>query len=202
MPFHCRRLRSTQEQKIIGDAAESDVLEVTNDLAGMEGLRVDDVLLDESQGRITISQIPDRPGVAAHVFENIAAENIFVDMIVQSDGSDGQASLSFTVPRNQLDAASQVAEALVKDMDGAVASSSLEVAKLSIAGIGMRSHTGVAIRSFQSLADEGINVEMVNTSEVRVNLVIDGSAATKGLEALSQAFADVLLKKPTGSITP
>ena len=66
----------------------------------------------------------------------------------------------------------------------------------------MRSHTGVAIRSFQSLADEGINVEMVNTSEVRVNLVIDGSAATKGLEALSQAFADVLLKKPTGSITP
>ncbi|MEC7696678.1 MAG: aspartate kinase [Planctomycetota bacterium] len=188
--------------KIIGDATESDVRDVTSDLVGMEGLRVDDVLLDESQGRITISQIPDRPGVAAHVFENIAAENIFVDMIVQSDGSDGQASLSFTVPRNQLDAASRVAESLVKDMDGAVASSSLEVAKLSIAGIGMRSHTGVAIRSFQSLADEGINVEMVNTSEVRVNLVIDGSAAAQGLEALSQAFADVLLKKPTGSIAP
>jgi aspartate kinase len=159
-------------------------------------------LLDESQGRITISQIPDRPGVAAHVFENIAAENIFVDMIVQSDGSDGQASLSFTVPRNQLDAAFRVAESLLKDMDGAIATSSLEVAKLSIAGIGMRSHTGVAIRSFQSLAGEGINVEMVNTSEVRINLVIDGNAAEQGLQALSSAFADVLQKKATESNTP
>ena len=78
----------------------------------------------------------------------------------------------------------------------------MEVAKLSIAGIGMRSHTGVAIRSFKSLASEKINVEMVNTSEVRINLVIDGNAATQGLEALSLAFADVLLKKPSGSIAP
>ena len=151
--------------------------------------------------RISLTQIPDQPGVAAHVFENIAAENIFVDMIVQSDGSDGQASLSFTVPRNQLDAAYRIAEALVKNMDGAVASYSLEVAKLSIAGIGMRSHTGVAIRSFESLAGESINVEMVNTSEVRINLVIDGNAAEMGLDALSRAFADVLMRKPTGSVT-
>ena len=185
----------------IGKATESDATEVASDLVGMEGLRVDDVLLDESQGRITISQIPDQPGVAAHVFENIAAENIFVDMIVQSDGSDGQASLSFTVPRNQLDAAYRIAEALVKNMDGAVASYSLEVAKLSIAGIGMRSHTGVPIRSFESLAGESINVEMVNTSEVRINLVIDGNAAEMGLDALSRAFADVLMRKPTGSVT-
>ena len=190
------------QTKDIGGSTESDIAEVASDLVGMEGLRVDDVLLDESQGRITISQIPDRPGVAAHVFENIAAENIFVDMIVQSDGSDGQASLSFTVPRNQLDAAFRVSESLLKDMDGAIATSSLEVAKLSIAGIGMRSHTGVAIRSFQSLAGEGINVEMVNTSEVRINLVIDGNAAEQGLQALSSAFADVLQKKATESNTP
>ena len=188
--------------KEIGGPTESDVGEVASDLVGMEGLRVDDVLLDESQGRITISQIPDQPGVAAHVFENIAAENIFVDMIVQSDGNDGLASLSFTVPRNQLDAAFSVAESLIKDMAGAEANCCVEVAKLSITGIGMRSHTGVAIRSFQSLATEGINVEMVNTSEVRINLVIDGNSGRQGLEALGEAFADVLQKKPTGSNTP
>ena len=188
--------------KEIGGPTESDVGEVASDLVGMEGLRVNDVLLDESQGRITISQIPDQPGVAAHVFENIAAENIFVDMIVQSDGNDGLASLSFTVPRNQLDAAFSVAESLIKDMAGAEANCCIEVAKLSITGIGMRSHTGVAIRSFQSLATEGINVEMVNTSEVRINLVIDGNSGRQGLEALGEAFADVLQKKPTGSNTP
>ena len=188
--------------KEIGGPTESDVGEVASDLVGMEGLRVNDVLLDESQGRITISQIPDQPGVAAHVFENIAAENIFVDMIVQSDGNDGLASLSFTVPRNQLDAAFSVAESLIKDMAGAEANCCTEVVKLSITGIGMRSHTGVAIRSFQSLATEGINVEMVNTSEVRINLVIDGNSGRQGLEALGEAFADVLQKKPTGSNTP
>ena len=188
--------------KEIGGPTESDVGEVASDLVGMEGLRVDDVLLDESQGRITISQIPDQPGVAAHVFENIAAKNIFVDMIVQSDGNDGLASLSFTVPRNQLDAAFSVAESLIKDMAGAEANCCTEVVKLSITGIGMRSHTGVAIRSFQSLATEGINVEMVNTSEVRINLVIDGNSGRQGLEALGEAFADVLQKKPTGSNTP
>ena len=191
----------SQVKEICGPT-KSDVGEVASDLVGMEGLRVNDVLLDESQGRITISQIPDQPGVAAHVFENIAAENIFVDMIVQSDGNDGLASLSFTVPRNQLDAAFSVAESLIKDMAGAEANCCIEVAKLSITGIGMRSHTGVAIRSFQSLATEGINVEMVNTSEVRINLVIDGNSGRQGLEALGEAFADVLQKKPTGSNTP
>ena len=191
----------SQVKEICGPT-KSDVGEVASDLVGMEGLRVNDVLLDESQGRITISQIPDQPGVAAHVFENIAAENIFVDMIVQSDGNDGLASLSFTVPRNQLDAAFSVAESLIKDMAGAEANCCVEVAKLSITGIGMRSHTGVAIRSFQSLATEGINVEMVNTSEVRINLVIDGNSGRQGLEALGEAFADVLQKKPTGSNTP
>ena len=191
----------SQVKEICGPT-KSDVGEVASDLVGMEGLRVNDVLLDESQGRITISQIPDQPGVAAHVFENIAAKNIFVDMIVQSDGNDGLASLSFTVPRNQLDGAFSVAESLIKDMAGAEANCCVEVAKLSITGIGMRSHTGVAIRSFQSLATEGINVEMVNTSEVRINLVIDGNSGRQGLEALGEAFADVLQKKPPGSNTP
>ena len=200
--FTLQTAPTDSQVKKIGGRGESDVGEVASDLVGMEGLRVDDVLLDESQGRITISQIPDQPGVAAHFFENIAAANIFVDMIVQSDGNDGQASLSFTVPRNQLDAAFSVAESLVTDMAGAEANCCLEVAKLSIAGIGMRSHTGVAIRSFQSLAAKGINVEMVNTSEVRINLVIDGNSGRTGLEALSDAFADVLQKKPPGSTTP
>jgi aspartate kinase len=83
-------------------------------------------------------------------------------------------------------------------MDGAEATYCSEVAKLSIAGIGMRSHTGVAIRSFQALSGSDINVEMVNTSEVRINLVIDGDRGAIGIDALADAFADVLSKKPSG----
>jgi aspartate kinase len=173
---------------------DSDALAVVADLADMEGLRIDDVLLDATQGRITISQIPDEPGVAAMVFEKVAAEGIFVDMIVQSYSTSGAANLSFTAPRENLAAALRVAEELAREMDGAEVTSCSEVAKLSIAGIGMRSHTGVAIRSFTALSGAGINIEMVNTSEVRINLVIDGGCGEEGLAALQVAFADVLTR--------
>lgn len=174
--------------------ANSDVLAVATDLAGMEELRVDDVLLDATQGRITISQIPDKPGIAATVFEKISAKGIFVDMIVQSYSTSGAASLSFTVARENLDVARRVAEELAQEMGGAGVTSCSEVAKLSIAGIGMRSHTGVAIRSFTALSGAGINIEMVNTSEVRINLVIDGGCGERGLAALRVAFEDVLTR--------
>jgi aspartate kinase len=165
-------------------------VEVVKRLQGMEGLTINDVSLDESQARVTISGVPDTPGVAAQVFERIAARGVLVDMIVQSCGLRGKANLSCTVPLDDLARSVEVAQQVSRDLACGPVTSSPQVAKLSVSGIGMRSHTGVAIRMFQALAKEGINVEMVNTSEVRVNVVVEGGRGRQALACLQAAFAD------------
>ncbi len=159
----------------------------------MEDLTIDDITLDASQARVTIQEVPDAPGVAAKVFKEVAAAGIFVDMIVQSyGGANNPVSLSFTVPQSQLQAALKVAKNLAGELKCSGITSSPQVAKLSVSGVGLRTHTGVAIRMFRALAEAGINVEMINTSEVRVNVVIDGAQGELGLKQLQAAFADVL----------
>jgi len=161
--------------------------------ASMEELTIDDVSLDATQARVTIAGVPDQPGIAAGVFDQIAAAGVFVDMIVQSVGDEtGRASLSFTVPKSQLDKAVDASKKIATSLSCDGVQFSPAVAKLSVSGVGLRSHTGVAIRMFKALAEEGINVDMVNTSEVRVNVVIDGKSGEKGLKSLQQAFADAL----------
>jgi aspartate kinase len=111
-------------------------------------------------------------------------------MIVQSSGHSGLASISFTVPRAMLDQSVAVARRLSSEFGCGSVTSSTQVGKLSVSGIGMRSHTGVAIRMFNSLTRAGINVVMINTSEVRVNVVVDGEHGKRGLAVLEEAFAD------------
>jgi len=161
--------------------------------ANMEELFIDDISLDETQGRVTISGVPDQPGIAARVFREVAAGGVFVDMIVQSHGSHAErASLSFTVPRGQVEKATEVARRLVKQLSCKGVSSCPNIAKLSVSGVGLRSHTGVAIRMFRALAEAGVNVDMISTSEVRVNVVVDGRAGAAALSSLRAAFADAL----------
>jgi aspartate kinase len=173
-------------------ASPGDAAAVVARLQGMEDLTIDDITLDDSQARVTISDVPDTPGLAAGVFERVAAGGIFVDMIVQSFGLDGRANVSFTVPRDELHKAVDVSRDLAQSLSCGPVSSSPRVAKLSVSGIGMRSHTGVAIRMFRALAEAGINVEMINTSEVRVNVVVDGEKGQVGLRCLQTALADAL----------
>ena len=176
-------------------APTRDVLDVVARLRGvdMEELIIDAITLDESQARLTIRGIPDEPGVAAAVFEDVAAAGIFVDMIVQSYGHADLADLSFTIPADRLDAAIRVLEGLAEKHEGISVSSSPRVAKLSVSGIGLHSRTDVAIRMFRSLSAAGINVALINTSEVRVNVIIDGKQGRDGLKCLHEAFADVLV---------
>ena len=176
------------------DTPRSDPSKVAEELRGaeLEELTIDDIDLDDTQARVTIRGIPDAPGVAAKVFEEIAAAGIFVDMIVQNVGKQGHANLSFTVPQGKLPHSVQVAERLAKTLNGGHVTHAEKVAKLSVSGIGLRSHTSVAIRMFRALTKAGINVDMVNTSEVRVNVVVDGSEGSTGLAALHAAFADVI----------
>jgi aspartate kinase len=131
--------------------------------------------------------------VAAEIFEEIAAGGIVVDMIVQSVGREEYANLSFTVPRKDLAKSLELAGGLAGRLGCPAPASSPNVAKLSVSGTGMRSHTGMASRLFRSLAAEGINVEMINTSEVRVSVVVDGRQGAKALEVLRTEFADVLV---------
>ena len=182
-------LTSANRQRQPGDA-----LDVVTRLQGigMEGLIIDRIVHDDSQARVTINNVPDVPGVAAKVFEDVAAASVFVDMIVQSHGHDGRADLSFTVPKHKLAESHRVADGLTAEFQCGPVTSSQDVSKLSVWGIGLRSHTGVAIRMFRSLADADINIDMVNTSEVCVNVVVDGTKGPAALACLQNAFADVM----------
>lgn len=161
---------------------------------GMESLMIDDISMDDSQSRVTITQIPNKPGLAADLFEKIAEEGIFVDMIVQSYASDEVADISFTVPRKQFQQSVAAAQKISEEFGCQGVESKESIAKLTVSGIGLRSHTGVAIGMFKALADAKINVEMINTSEVRVNVVVDGESGPSGLECLSGEFAASLDK--------
>ncbi len=174
-----------------GSQKEMSLDQMVSRLQGMEDLTIDDISLDNSQARVTITGVPDTPGVSARVFETIAAAGVFVDMIVQSKGRQRRADLSFTVPREDLDRSVRLAREVCAALGAGPVTSAPAVSKLSVSGVGMRSHTGVAIRMFDSLAHAGINVEMINTSEVRVNVVVNGSQGEAGLTALQKAFADV-----------
>jgi aspartate kinase len=168
-----------------------DAVLIIERLRNMEELTIEDITLDDTQARVTISDIPDQPGVAAGIFDGLSAGEIFVDMIVQSEARDGEASLSFTVPQSALEKSLKTAREVSRKVGCGEVTSSPRVAKLSVSGIGMRSHTGVAIRTFEALAQAGINLEMINTSEVRLNVVVDGAQGRAGLAALQAAFKDV-----------
>jgi len=167
-----------------------DAMAIVARLQRMEELTIDEIALDDQQGRLTISGVADKPGIAAAIFDAVADAGIFVDMIVQSYGDGSKANLSFTVPQAQFAAAKQLLGKLSTQLQCGPVSSSPNVAKLSVSGIGMRSHAGVAIRTFECLAAVGINVDMINTSEVRVNVIVDGRHGRQALESLQKAFAD------------
>ncbi|MEQ9379310.1 MAG: aspartate kinase [Pirellulales bacterium] len=179
------------EQLAAPQSKPLDVVERLDRLSRMEDLTIDDIALDESQGLITLSGVPDEPGIAAKVFKDVAAGGILVDMIVQGYGVGGRANLSFTVPRADVEKGEQVVKQISDKLSCGPVQSSPAVGKLSVSGIGMRSHTSVGIRMFSALARAGINVEMISTSEVRVNVAVEGPQGQQALKALQEEFADV-----------
>jgi aspartate kinase len=162
-------------------------------LEGMEDLIIEDISLDETQARITLLKVPDTPGLAAQVFDEIAEGGIVVDMIVQSVGRSGHANLSFTVPQSELEKGLAIAAEMAQGFGCPAPTHCPRVAKLSVTGVGMKSHTDVATRMFQSLAAVGINVDMINTSEVRINVVVDGEKGSQAREVLRREFAGMMV---------
>jgi aspartate kinase len=161
-------------------------------LQRMEKLIIEGIDLDETQACVTFVGLPDMPGLAAQTFDELAEAGIVVDMIVQSIGRENRANISVSVSREVLKKTIDVAADLAKSLNCPAPTHCDKVAKLSVFGVGMRSQTGVAARMFQSLANAGINIELISTSEVRVNVVVDGRDGHKALSALKKEFADVL----------
>jgi aspartate kinase len=141
--------------------------------ANMEDVVVRGVSIDRKQAKLTVDDVRDEPGVAGRIFSTIAGANIVVDMIVQSVSEHGTTDLSFTIHENDLDAARKLLEPVVKEVKAAGLIAKKGVAKLSVVGIGMRSHSGVAARLFDCLGKAGINIQLISTSEIKIAVVID-----------------------------
>jgi aspartate kinase len=166
-----------------------DLAALTQRLSSMEEIVVSDVLLAMDQGRITIFNLGDRPEYCLHIFQAVAAAGIVVDMIVQNATVPGRAELSFSVPRKDLARALGLTEKVVRDLDATTrVVADPDIAKLFVLGVGMRTHTGVARRMFGALAQRGINIGMINTSEVRVSVVVDRHRGEEALACLKEAF--------------
>ena len=164
---------------------------VKEETESMEEVVIRGVSLDKNQAKVTLVAVPDQPGVASRVFKALADAIINVDMIVQnvSHGSGSPATdLSFTVDKPDLVKASRVIETLKKDIGYRETISDEKIAKLSIVGVGMRSHSGVAAKMFETLATAGINIEMISTSEIKISVVIDLAKGEQAMKAVHRAF--------------
>ena len=156
--------------------------------ANMEEVVVRGVSIDRKQAKITIDDVRDEPGIAGQIFSAIAKANIVVDMIVQSVLKKGTTDLSFTIHENDLEAATKLLKPIVKQVKAAGLITSSGVAKLSVVGIGMRSHSGVAARLFDCLGKAGINIQLISTSEIKIAVVIDQADAERAAQLTHAEF--------------
>jgi aspartate kinase len=161
---------------------------VKEETAKMEDVVIRGVAVDKNQAKVTIAGVPDKPGVAAKVFKTIADANINIDVIVQNVSEKGLTDISFTVASNEAAKATKVLQPIVKEIGARDATSTTEIAKLSVVGIGMRSHPGVAAKIFETLAQSSINIDMISTSEIKISVIIALKDADKSARAIHDAF--------------
>jgi len=155
---------------------------------GMEQAVISGVTHDTSEAKITITNVPDRPGVAAQVFRALADEAVNVDMIVQNVSTEGHTDISFTVPHADLSRTLKVMEKVVPDVGATGFTHDAGVGRVSLVGAGMKSHPGVAAQMFETLADENVNIEMISTSTIRISCVVQESDVERAVLALHRAF--------------
>jgi aspartate kinase len=164
---------------------------VKEETRSMEEIVVRGVALDKNQAKVTLVGVPDKPGVAAKVFKSLAAAAISVDMIVQniSHGSDTPLTdLSFTVDKPDVAKARAAIDGLKSDVGFLDVTIDESIGKLSLVGVGMRTHSGVAAKMFETLAQEGINIEMISTSEIKISVLVELSQGEQALRAVHEAF--------------
>lgn len=161
---------------------------VKEEVPSMEDVVVSGVALDVNQAKVTVLQIPDRPGSAAKLFQAIGSAGVSVDMIVQNIGRDGLANMTFTVPRDDVQRAEAAVIACFPEVKADQLFEASDIAKVSVVGVGMRSHSGVAAKLFAALAEGGVNVELVSTSEIKISVGIDPKDAVEASRLVHDAF--------------
>ncbi len=154
----------------------------------MEKELISGIAFNRDEAKLTILGVPDRPGVAFSILGPVSAANIEVDMIIQNIGRDGTTDFTFTVHRNDYERTLEILRQHSSQLGAREVSGDTKIAKLSLVGIGMRSHAGVASRMFEALAKEGINIRMISTSEIKISVVVDEKYLELGVRALHEAF--------------
>ena len=177
VPLHVRSSLNNKEGTMVVEKYEN-----------MEDILVSGAALDKDEVKITLRGVPDEPGIAARVFSAVAEKNINVDMIVQNISEEARTDISFTVTKADMEEARETTEAISADIGAHGVQCDPDVAKISIVGIGMRSHSGVAQKMFSVLAEQGTNIQMISTSEIKISCIIDEKGAEKSLQAVHDAF--------------
>lgn len=163
---------------------------VTKEDEEMEQVVVTGVVSDKNQAKITITEVPDKPGIASAIFNKIAAKNINVDVIVQNVSKEGNTDLSFTIQKTDVIKAKDVCLQVAKEIGAKEVLADENIAKVSIVGVGMRSHAGVAAKMFTLLADNKVNIMMITTSEIKVSCVVAEKYAELAVQVLHEAFVE------------
>lgn len=161
---------------------------VVDENSGMERLVVSGVTHDNNQARITLKKVPDQPGIAAKIFSPIAEAGVVVDMIIQNTRAEGQTDLTFTVPKSDFKKALELEKAVAADIGAEEVFGDENIAKVSVIGVGMKDHSGVASKMFSALARERINISMISTSEIRISCVVEEKYTELAVRVLHSAF--------------
>ncbi|WP_292661960.1 aspartate kinase [Nitratifractor sp.] len=159
---------------------------ITEENEQMEEVLVSGIALDKNQARVSLRDVVDRPGIAAEIFQRLADEQVNVDMIIQNASREGTTNLGFTVPQSEIERAKEALEGFSEDY-GEVDYDE-NVCKVSIVGVGMKSHSGIAAKAFSTLAENNINIEMISTSEIKVSMVIDEKFGELAVRVLHEAY--------------
>ena len=177
IPLHVRSSFNTKKGTIICREAKM-----------MEKVLVSGVTINKSEAKVTICDVPDKPGIAARIFKKLAEENINIDMIIQNISRTGATDVSFTVSESDLAKTLKVSRDISRAIGAKGVTSDSNIAKVSVVGIGMKTHAGVAAKMFDTLASKKVNIEMISTSEIKISCVIDKKKADEAVRAIHDAF--------------
>ncbi len=161
---------------------------VKEEVEDMEHIVVRGIAADKEQAKVTLQAVPDKPGVAASIFHELAAANINVDMIVQNTSEEGHTDMSFTVPQDDMSRTRKTIDAIIERVQARAAKYDENMAKVSVVGVGMRSHSGIAFKMFEALAEHNINIDMISTSEIKISVIMKRGQADEALQVLHDAF--------------
>ena len=174
--------------RVLSSFEEGEGTLITYEEQEMEEALISGIAFNRDEAKLTIVGVPDQPGVASKILCPIGKANIEIDMIIQNVGVDGTTDFTFTVHRNDYDKALKVLEQSKQELGAREVSGDNKIVKISLVGVGMRSHAGIAGTMFEALANEGINIRMISTSEIKISVVVDEKYLELGVRALHTVF--------------